>query len=202
MDTPASDERLERLILDAIDRFLDAEVRPQVRRLEEEDIYPERIVEQMKAMGLFGATISQEYGGLGLSTSMYARVIERISAVWMSVAGVINSHLIMASAVQRNGTPEQKRAYLPRFATGEMRGGVGLTEPNRGTDLQAIRTTAVRDGDHYVINGAKTWITNSAYGNTIALLVKTDPKAVTCLGLFEPIISRGRLGWVKWDAAA
>ena len=173
--TTASDD--ERMILDAVDRFLETEVRPHVRKLEDEDIYPAEIVEKMKAMGLFGCTIAPEYGGLGLSTTAYARLVERISAVWMSIAGVINSHLIMASAVQRNGTPEQKRAYLPRFATGELRGGVGLTEPDCGTDLQAIRTTAVRDGDHYVINGAKTWITNSAYGNTIALLVKTDPKA-------------------------
>ncbi|HQR54447.1 MAG TPA: acyl-CoA dehydrogenase family protein [Burkholderiaceae bacterium] len=167
----------ERMILDAVDRFLETEVRPHVHRLEDEDIYPADIVEKMKTMGLFGATIPQEYGGLGLATSTYARVIERISAVWMSVAGIINSHLIMASAVQRHGTPDQKQAWLPRFATGELRGGVGLTEPDCGTDLQAIRTTAVRDGAHYVINGAKTWITNSGYGNTLALLVKTDPRA-------------------------
>jgi alkylation response protein AidB-like acyl-CoA dehydrogenase len=167
----------ERMILEAVDRFLESEVRPLVRELEDEDIYPAEIVEEMKSMGLFGCTIPQEFGGLGLSTSVYAKIIERISAVWMSVAGIINSHLIMASAVQRNGTPEQRRAWLPRFATGELRGGVGLTEPDCGTDLQAIRTTAVRDGDSYVINGAKTWITNSGYGNTLALLVKTDPKA-------------------------
>lgn len=167
----------ERMILEAVDRFLESEVRPLVRELEDEDIYPAEIVEEMKSMGLFGCTIPQECGGLGLSTSVYAKIIERISAVWMSVAGIINSHLIMASAVQRNGTPEQRRAWLPRFATGELRGGVGLTEPDCGTDLQAIRTTAVRDGDSYVINGAKTWITNSGYGNTLALLVKTDPKA-------------------------
>ena len=167
----------ERMILDAVDRFLRTEVQPHVHKLEDEDIYPAEIVEKMKEMGLFGCTIATEYGGLGMSTSAYAKVIERISVVWMSVAGIINSHLIMASAVQRNGTDEQKKRWLPRFATGELRGGVGLTEPDCGTDLQAIRTTAVRDGDHYVINGAKTWITNSGYGNTIALLVKTDPRA-------------------------
>jgi len=167
----------ERMILDAVDRFLRTEVQPHVHRLEDEDIYPAEIVEKMKEMGLFGCTIATEYGGLGMSTSAYAKVVERISAVWMSVAGIINSHLIMASAVQRNGTEEQKKRWLPRFATGELRGGVGLTEPDCGTDLQAIRTTAVRDGEHYVVNGAKTWITNSGYGNTIALLVKTDPKA-------------------------
>lgn len=173
----APDTDYEQMILDAVDKFLESEVRPHVHHLEKEDLYPAEIVEKMKELGLFGCIIDTEYGGLGLSTSTYARIIERISAVWMSVSGVINSHLIMASAVQRNGTEDQKRAFLPRFATGELRGGVGLTEPDAGTDLQAIRTTAVRDGDHYVINGAKTWITNSMYGNTIALLVKTDPKA-------------------------
>lgn len=176
-DTATSDTVDERMILEAVQRFLESEVRPHVRRLEDEDIYPAEIVEKMKAMGLFGCTIDANYGGLGLSTSAYALIVERISAVWMSIAGIINSHLIMASAVQRHGTAAQKDLFLPRFATGELRGGVGLTEPDAGTDLQAIRTTAVRDGDHYVINGAKTWITNSGYGNTIALLVKTDPKA-------------------------
>jgi len=167
----------ERLILDAVDKFLESGVRPYAHKLEKEDIYPAEIVEQMKEMGLFGCIIDPEYGGMGLSASTYAKIIERIAAVWMSISGIINSHLIMAWAVQRNGTEEQKRCYLPRFATGELRGGVGLTEPDAGTDLQAIRTTAVRDGDHYVINGAKTWITNSMYGNTIALLVKTDTHA-------------------------
>jgi alkylation response protein AidB-like acyl-CoA dehydrogenase len=128
-------------------------------------------------MGLFGCLIAPEYGGLGLSTSTYAKIIDRMSAVWMSVSGIINSHVIMAMTVQRNGTEEQKSDYLPRMATGELRGGIGLTEPDCGTDLQAIRTTARREGDEYVVNGNKTWITNSMYGNTLALLVKTDPKA-------------------------
>lgn len=165
------------LILDMVDRFLRTEVKPYVHQLEKDDVYPEEIVEKMKEMGLFGCLIDPEYGGLGLSTRIYARIIERMSAVWMSVSGIVNSHLILAMAVQRNGTEAQKRAYLPRFATGELRGGIGLTEPDCGTDLQAIRTTARRDGDHYVVNGSKTWITNSLYGNTIALLVKTDPTA-------------------------
>ncbi len=174
--TPEREEN-ERLILDAVDKFLEVDVRPKVRQLEAEDEYPFEIVEKMKDLGLFGCLIDPEYGGFGLSTSTYAKIIERISAVWMSVSGIINSHLILAMMVQRNGTEAQKRHYLPRFATGELRGGVGLTEPDCGTDLQAIRTVAVRKGDHYVVNGAKTWITNSGTGNTIALLVKTDPKA-------------------------
>ena len=167
----------EHLILDAVDRFLAVEVRPYAHQLEQDDEYPAAIVEKMKTLGLFGCTIATEYGGLGLSTVTYARIIERISAVWMSISGIMNSHLIMASAVQRHGTEAQKRAFLPRFASGELRGGVGLTEPDAGTDLQAIRTTAVRDGEHYVVNGPKTWITNSLYGGCLALLVKTDPTA-------------------------
>jgi alkylation response protein AidB-like acyl-CoA dehydrogenase len=174
--TPEQQES-EHLILDSVDRFLEAEVRPNAHRLEQADEYPHQIVERMKELGLFGCTIDPEYGGFGLSTSTYAKIVERMAAVWMSVSGIINAHLIMAAAVQRSGTPAQKRHYLPKFATGELRGGVGLTEPDCGTDLQAIRTVAVREGDHYVVNGAKTWITNSAEGNCIALLVKTDPAA-------------------------
>jgi alkylation response protein AidB-like acyl-CoA dehydrogenase len=167
----------EEMILDALRDFLQTEVKPHVHKLEQDDIYPEEIVEQMKAMGLFGCIIETKYGGLGLSTSTYAKIVSLITETWMSLSGIINSHLIMASAVQRHGTEEQKNYFLPKFATGELRGGIGLTEPDAGTDLQAIRTVAVREGDHYVVNGAKTWITNSLYGNTIALLVKTDPKA-------------------------
>ena len=177
MTTPADLNDEEAIVLDSVDRFLETDVRPYVHKLDAEDDYPFEIVEKMKELGLFGCLIKPEYGGLGLSTLTYAKIIERMSAVWMSVSGIVNSHLIMAMAVQRYGTEEQKRAYLPLFATGEKRGGIALTEPDCGTDLQAIRTTAVRDGDHYVVNGAKTWITNSMYGNTVALLVKTDPAA-------------------------
>ncbi|MCD2511459.1 acyl-CoA dehydrogenase family protein [Comamonas endophytica] len=173
----SQDLEQEALILEMLDRFLASEVKPHVHRLEQEDIYPTEIVEKMKEMGLFGCIIDPEYGGLGLSTTTYAKIIERMSAVWMSISGIINSHLIMAMAVQRFGTEEQKREFLPRFATGELRGGVGLTEPDAGTDLQAIRTTAKLEGDHYVVNGSKMWITNSMYGNCLALLVKTDTQA-------------------------
>jgi alkylation response protein AidB-like acyl-CoA dehydrogenase len=167
----------DRLVLAMVDKFLDTEVKPHVRALEHDDIYPAEIVEKMKEMGLFGCIIAPDYGGLGLSTTTYAKIIERMSVVWMSVAGIVNSHLIMAMVVQRNGTEAQKAAFLPRFATGELRGGIGLTEPDCGTDLQAIRTTAKRAGDHYVVNGRKTWISNSLYGNCLALLVKTDLNA-------------------------
>lgn len=171
------DQEQENIILDMLDKFLAAEVKPHVQHLEHNDIYPSEIVEHMKAMGLFGCLIAPEYGGLGLSTTTYAKIIERMSQVWMSISGIINSHLIMAMAVQRFGTTEQKAYYLPKFATGELRGGIGLTEPDCGTDLQAIRTFAKREGDEYVVNGSKMWITNSQQGNCIALLVKTDLQA-------------------------
>ena len=169
------DDSQEALILDSVERFLMQEVKPYAQKLEHDDIYPAEIVEKMKGMGLFGCLIQPEYGGLGLSTVTYAKIIEKISIVWMSVAGIINSHLIMAMCVQRCGTPEQKAYWLPKFATGELRGGIALTEPDCGTDLQAIRTVAKRVGEHYVVNGTKMWISNGIYGNCFALLVKTDP---------------------------
>lgn len=167
----------DRQILDSVDRFLERHVRPVAIQLEHDDTYPQEIVDRMKEMGLFGAVIPAEYGGLGLRASTYARVIERIATVWMSVSGIINSHLIMAHIVDRSGTEAQKREFLPRFATGELRGGLALTEPDAGTDLQAIRTTARLDGDHYVVNGTKTWISNGIEGGCFALLVKTDTSA-------------------------
>jgi alkylation response protein AidB-like acyl-CoA dehydrogenase len=176
-EAAAQRDEQEALILDAVGRFLDREVKPHVRALEADDIYPEEIVLRMKALGLFGATIAAEYGGLGLSTTTYAKIVERVSMVWMSLSGIFNSHLIMAAAVQRFGTPAQKSSFLPRFAAGELRGGLALTEPDCGTDLQAIRTSARRDGKDYVINGTKTWISNGIYGQCFALLVKTDPAA-------------------------
>src|SRR5579863_8194710 len=174
---PEPDRAEERLILDSLERFLEREVSPHVMALEHDDVYPAEIVEGMKALGLFGATISPEYGGLGLGAGTYAKIVERVSRVWMSLAGIFNSHLIMAAAVERFGTQAQKEEFLPRFATGELRGGLALTEPDCGTDLQAIRTTARREGGDYVVNGTKTWISNGIYGEIFALLVKTDPGA-------------------------
>src|SRR5437763_6375852 len=164
-----ADADQDRLMLDSVGRFLDREVKPHVHALEHDDIYPEEIVEGMKALGLFGATIGAEYGGLGLSATTYAKIVETVSTVWMSLSGIFNSHLIMAAAVERFGTPAQKQQFLPRFATGELRGGLALTEPDCGTDLQAIRTVARRAGDHYVINGTKTWISNGIHGQCFAL---------------------------------
>jgi alkylation response protein AidB-like acyl-CoA dehydrogenase len=131
----------------------------------------------MKALGLFGATIGAEYGGLGLPATTYAGLVMRISSVWMAITGIFNSHLMLALAIEKFGTVAQKARWLPRLATGEVRGGLALTEPDAGTDLQGIRMTARRDGDDYVINGTKTWISNGIEGSCFALLVKTDPDA-------------------------
>jgi len=167
----------ERAILDAIDKWLEKKVAPVAMQLEHDDEYPHALVEDMKELGLFGALIDPEYGGLGLSALTYSRIVTKISAEWMSLTGVFNSHLMMAMVVQKFGTQKQKDFWLPRFASGEMRGCLGLTEPDAGTDLQGIRTVARRDGADYVVNGTKTWITNAIEGHVSALLVKTDPEA-------------------------
>ena len=172
-----SDAEQDALILDSVTRFLDREVKPYVHALEHDDVWPAEIVKGMIELGLFGATIGADYGGLGLTAGTYVRIIEKVSTVWMSLAGIFNSHLIMAAAVDRFGTAAQKDEFLPRFATGELRGGLALTEPDCGTDLQAIRTVARRNGRDYVINGTKTWISNGIHGQIFALLVKTDPAA-------------------------
>jgi alkylation response protein AidB-like acyl-CoA dehydrogenase len=177
MDTHVPPADMDSELLDAVEKWLARDVRPHVLRLDHADEYPHDMVEQMKDLGLFGATIPVEYGGLGLSATTYARIVEKIAETWMSLSGIFNSHLIMAACVQRLGTPEQKAAWLPRFASGEVRGGLALTEPDCGTDLQAIRTRARRDGDHYVVDGTKTWISNGIQGSCFALLVKTDPDA-------------------------
>lgn len=167
----------ERAILDAIDKWLEQKVAPVAMQLEHGDEYPAGLVQDMVDLGLFGALVDPEYGGLGLSATTYSRIVARISEEWMSLTGVFNSHLMMCIVVQKFGTQKQKDYWLPKFAAGELRGCLGLTEPDAGTDLQGIRTTARRVGDKYVVNGAKTWITNVVNGHCLALLVKTDPDA-------------------------
>ena len=164
-------------LLEAIERWLEKEVRPQAMRLEHDDAYPHEMVETMKRMGLFGAVLDPKWGGLGLSALTYARIVMKISEVWMSLTGIFNSHLMMAMLVQKYGTPEQKERFLPRMAAGELRGGLALTEPDAGTDLGAIRLRAVREADHYIVNGTKTWISNGIHGNCLAVLARTDPRA-------------------------
>ncbi|MDB5999018.1 MAG: Butyryl-CoA dehydrogenase, partial [Rhizobacter sp.] len=168
----------EAALIDAVEVWAEKELRPAAKKFDLADEYPHEIVEQMKALGLFGVTIGAQYGGLGLSAWTYAQIVMKVAAIWMAPSGIFNSHLIMASAIERSGTEAQKRKYLPLMASGEFRGSLGLTEPNAGSDLQAIRTTARREGDHYVVNGGKTWITNSLHGHGTLLLVKTNAQAV------------------------
>jgi alkylation response protein AidB-like acyl-CoA dehydrogenase len=172
-----NDSADEAALLDAIERWLEKEVQPQAMRLEHDDAYPHQMVQSMKEMGLFGAVLDPKWGGLGLSASTYSKIVMKISEVWMSLTGIFNSHLMMAMLVQKFGTEEQKARFLPRMAAGELRGGLALTEPDAGTDLSAIRLRAVKDGDHYVVNGTKTWISNGIEGNCLAVLARTDPNA-------------------------
>ena len=167
----------EGVILDSIGKWLERDVKPHVMEMEHGDIYPHEMVQQMKALGLFGATISERHGGLGLSASTYCKIVAMISEQWMALAGIFNSHLMMAAIVERHGTDLQREYWLPKFVSGEIRGGLALTEPNAGTDLQGIRTRAIRRGDRFVIDGVKTWISNGIEGGAVALLVKTDPDA-------------------------
>ena len=164
-------------VLGAIDRWLEREVAPHVMQLEHDDTWPAEMVEQMRKLGLFGATISPKYGGLGLSAQLYARIVSRISEVWMSLTGIFNSHLMMALLVEKYGSDFLRNKYLPKFATGEIRGGLALTEPNAGTDLQAIRMRARREGTVYLLDGTKTWISNGIQGSCFAVLAKTNPDA-------------------------
>ncbi len=167
----------ERAILDSIERWLEKKVAPVAMQLEHDDEWPADLVGDMTELGLFGALISPEYGGLGLSASTYSKIVTRISEEWMSLTGIFNSHLMMSLVVQKFGTERQREYWLPRFASGELRGCLGLTEPDAGTDLQGIRTVARRVGDNYVVNGTKTWISNAIQGHVCALLVKTDTEA-------------------------
>jgi alkylation response protein AidB-like acyl-CoA dehydrogenase len=164
-------------ILATVRSFVDKEVIPHAQELEHADTYPADIVEGMKEMGLFGITIPEEYGGLGESLLTYALVVEEIARGWMSVSGVINTHFIVAHMITRHGTEAQKRHFLPRMATGEVRGSFSMSEPDLGSDVAAIKTKAKKTDDGYVIDGSKMWLTNGGSSNLIALLVKTDEGA-------------------------
>ena len=164
-------------LLDTLERWLASDVVPNVLELEHADEYPHAMVEQMREFGLFAATIPEEHGGLGLGASHYVRIVEAIARAWMSLTGVVNTHLMVAELVRRYGTDEQRAQFLPRLAAAELRGGLALTEPDCGTDLQAIRTTATRGDGVYVLRGTKMWITNAQEGNCLAVLAKTDVDA-------------------------
>jgi len=176
-DTTGLTEADERQMLEAVQKWIEKKVAPVAMQLEHDNEWPADLVNDMAELGLFGALIHPDFGGLGLSAATYSKIVTLISEEWMSLTGIFNSHLMMATVVQRFGTQRQKEYWLPRFATGELRGGLGLTEPDAGTDLQAIRTQARRKGDKYVVNGSKTWISNAIEGHCVALLVKTDPQA-------------------------
>ncbi|MFL6144159.1 MAG: acyl-CoA dehydrogenase family protein [Labedaea sp.] len=167
----------ERSIVETVRAFVDREVRPVARDLEHADTYPEALIEQMKRLGVFGLAIPAPYGEAAVSTPCFVAVTEQLARGWMSLAGAMGGHTVVASMLLRFGTEEQKRHYLPRMATGEIRAAMALTEPGGGSDLQAITTTASRDGDGYLVNGTKTWITNARRAGLIALLCKTDPSA-------------------------
>lgn len=173
---PESDAE-QRQILSTIHRFVEREVKPVASELEHRDEYPHALVARMQELGLFGAIIPTEYGGMGLSFTTYALIIEEICRGWMSLTGVLNSHLLFAHILALFGTEEQKQRLLPAMASGEKRGGLALTEPHAGSDVQRIRTTAKKQGDHYLITGAKMFITNARHGNILAVAAKTDPDA-------------------------
>ncbi|HEX5113920.1 MAG TPA: acyl-CoA dehydrogenase family protein [Pseudonocardiaceae bacterium] len=167
----------ERAIVDTVADFVNRDVRPVVRELEHADEYPERLIEQMKLLGVFGLAIPEPYGEAVVSTPCYVRVTEQLARGWMSLAGAMGGHTVVAKLLLAFGTEEQKQHYLPRMATGEVRATMALTEPGGGSDLQALSTHARRDGDDYVVNGAKTWITNARRSQLVVLLCKTDPEA-------------------------
>jgi alkylation response protein AidB-like acyl-CoA dehydrogenase len=167
----------EAAIVALVREFVDRDVRPVARELDHANTYPEALVERMKRMGVFGLAVPQRWGGAGVSAQCYAAVTEELSRGWMSLAGAMGGHSVVATLLVRYGTREQQDAYLPAMATGEVRATMALTEPGGGSDLQALRTTARRDGDGYLVNGAKTWITNARRSQLVALLCKTDPAA-------------------------
>jgi butyryl-CoA dehydrogenase len=169
------DEQLD--ILNAVRDFVDSEIIPVAHDLEARDEYPEEIVQGLREMGLFGMRIPEEYGGLGLDLTTYALAIAELSRGWMSVAGIVNGVYIVSGMLAGHGTDEQKQRYLPQIAAGDIRCCFMMTEPEAGSDVRAIRTTARRDGDELVINGQKMWVTNGARAGLMALLVKTDPAA-------------------------
>jgi alkylation response protein AidB-like acyl-CoA dehydrogenase len=176
--------------------FVDKEIIPVAREWEQSGRYPEEIVAGLKEMGLFGITIPEEYGGLNLDPVSFALVFEELSRGWMGIAGILGSHSLSCRMIAMHGTEEQKQKYLPELATGARRTGLGLTEPDAGTDMQGIRTTARREGDEYVINGTKMWITNARYANPLPVIVKTDPSASPAhKGMSVILVEQGKPGF-------
>jgi alkylation response protein AidB-like acyl-CoA dehydrogenase len=185
----------QELIVSTVKRFVEKEVIPVASAMDHRNEYPHALVRQMQQMGLFGLNIPEEFGGSAVDSVTFARVFEEISRGWLGLAGVIGSNSVMCDVVVRFGTDEQKRRFLPAMASGEKRGGICLTEPNAGTDLQSIATTAARDGSVYRINGSKMWITNARHGNTFLLLAKTNINAQPAhRGMSAFVIEKGAPG--------
>ena len=186
-------EEVRNQILSLVREFVRRDVEPVASRFDNEDLYPQDIVEKMKDMGLFGITIPEKYGGLGLDHTTYAMIFEELSKGWMSITGIIGSHHMMSTIIVSHGTEEQRRKFLPGMASGDIRGGLALTEPDAGSDVQAIQTVAVQDGDEYVITGNKMFITNAVKGNAYAVIAKTDTQAnppyrgISCFIVQKPI---------------
>jgi alkylation response protein AidB-like acyl-CoA dehydrogenase len=167
----------EAMLVETVRAFIDRDVKPTVREVEHDNEYPELWIEQMKRIGIYGLAVPEEYGGSPVSMPCYVLVTQELSRGWMSLAGAMGGHTVVAKLLTLFGTEEQKRQYLPAMATGELRATMALTEPGGGSDLQNMTTTSLRDGDELVINGSKTWISNARRSGLIALLCKTDPKA-------------------------
>ncbi|MEV0600108.1 acyl-CoA dehydrogenase family protein [Streptomyces sp. NPDC050315] len=174
LDTLPEDERF---VVETVHDFVNKDVKPVVQELEHANTYPEALIEKMKELGIYGLAIPEEYGGTKVSTPCYVLITEELARGWMSLAGAMGGHTVVAKLLLHFGTEEQKQRYLPKMATGELRATMALTEPGGGSDLQAMRTTARKDAEGYLVNGAKTWITNSRRSGLIALLCKTDPDA-------------------------
>jgi alkylation response protein AidB-like acyl-CoA dehydrogenase len=167
----------EQFLVRTVRDFIDREVKPAVNEMEHRNEYPEKFIEQMKQIGIYGLAVPEEYGGTPVSMPCYVAVTEELARGWMSLAGAMGGHTVVAKLLTAFGTDEQKAAYLPGMATGELRATMAMTEPGGGSDLQAMRTTAGIDADHYVVNGSKTWISNARRSGLIALMCKTDPHA-------------------------
>jgi alkylation response protein AidB-like acyl-CoA dehydrogenase len=176
---PRTDPALADELVAAVRTFVRKEVLPVASELEHADTYPAELVEGMKRMGLFGSAIPEEYGGLGLDITTYARIVEELAAGWMSLTGVLNTHMIAATLIKLHGTSDQKTRLLPDMATGERRGALSLSEPDAGSDTKALRCRAVPDGDEYVIDGTKMWVTNGERSSIVALAART-PEGITC----------------------
>lgn len=189
----SDDER--QMIVAEVRRFVDREVIPVAHELERQDCYPTDLIEQLKALGVFGATIPEEYGGLGFDFVTYVQVVEELSRGWMSLSGIVNTHVLVAYMIAAHGTEEQRQYFLPMMAEGERRGGLCLSEANAGSDVQAITMTATREGDEYVLNGSKLWVTNGVNASIFAVLARTDPRAhPTYRGMSIFLVEKGTPG--------